>query len=259
MALTDKQARSAKPSDKPYKLADTLGLYLLVKPNGSRIWYLKYRFEGKESRVSFGSYPETSFALVREKRNATKRILKSGLNPSQQRRAEKVIVDESRTFQYIATLWHTDCLKLWSEGHANKILVCLQRYAFPAIGTMDITTIETRHLAQLVKSIDDKGVHDVAGRMRQYLTKIMRHAIQKGVIKYNPAFDLDGVVTPVVTRHHPALPLKRLPELLSNIDGYKGRLLTRLALISPDDRSKNWLSNSIEPPSAIARLIRCCN
>ncbi|EKS4614611.1 tyrosine-type recombinase/integrase [Salmonella enterica] len=230
MALTDKQARSAKPSDKPYKLADTLGLYLLVKPNGSRIWYLKYRFEGKESRVSFGSYPETSLALAREKRDATKRILKSGLNPSQQRRAEKVIVDESRTFQYIATLWHTDCLKLWSEGHANKILVCLQRYAFPVIGTMDITTIETRHLAQLVKSIDDKGVHDVAGRMRQYLTKIMRHAIQKGVIKYNPAFDLDGVVTPVVTRHHPALPLKRLPELLGNIDGYKGRLLTRLAL-----------------------------
>ncbi|ECF1702275.1 DUF4102 domain-containing protein [Salmonella enterica subsp. enterica] len=230
MALTDKQARSAKPSDKPYKLADTLGLYLLVKPNGSRIWYLKYRFEGKESRVSFGSYPETSLALAREKRDATKRILKSGLNPSQQRRSEKVIVDESRTFQYIATLWHTDCLKLWSEGHANKILVCLRRYAFPAIGTMDITTIETRHLAQLVKSIDDKGVHDVAGRMRQYLTKIMRHAIQKGVIKYNPAFDLDGVVTPVVTRHHPALPLKRLPELLNKIEGYKGRLLTRLAL-----------------------------
>ncbi|EOF5296291.1 Arm DNA-binding domain-containing protein, partial [Salmonella enterica] len=71
---------------------------------GSRIWYLKYRFEGKESRVSFGSYPETSLALAREKRDATKRILKSGLNPSQQRRSEKVIVDESRTFQYIATL-----------------------------------------------------------------------------------------------------------------------------------------------------------
>ncbi|APV90372.1 tyrosine-type recombinase/integrase [Salmonella enterica] len=231
MALTDKQARSAKPSDKPYKLADTLGLYLLVKPNGSRIWYLKYRFEGKESRVSFGSYPETSLALAREKRDATKRILKSGLNPSQQRRSEKIIVDESLTFQYIATLWHTDCLRLWSEGHANKILVCLQRYAFPVIGTMDITKIETRHLAQLVKSIDDKGVHDVAGRMRQHLTKVMRYAIQKGMIKYNPAFDLDGVVTPVVTQHHPALPLKRLPELLDNIGSYnKGRILTRLAL-----------------------------
>ncbi|OSM96626.1 hypothetical protein AU504_07845 [Lonsdalea populi] len=95
---------------------------------------------------------------------------------------------------------------------------------------MDIALIETRHLAQLVKTIDDKGVHDVAGRVRQHLTKIMRHAVQQGVIKYNPAYDLDGVVTPVVTQHHPALPLKRLPELLEKMDNYKGRMLTRLAL-----------------------------
>ncbi|HDH0829061.1 TPA: integrase arm-type DNA-binding domain-containing protein [Klebsiella oxytoca] len=210
MALTDKQARSAKPSAKPYKLADTLGLYLLVKPNGSRIWYLKYRFNGKESRVSFGPYPETSLALAREKRDEARRILKSGLNPSQQRQSEKTTVDKSRTFEAVATAWHTSCLKLWSEGHANKILVCLKRYVLPDIGEMDIAKIETRHLAQLVQSIDNKGVHDVAGRVRQHLTKIMRHAVQQGIINYNPAFDLDGVVTPVVTQHHPALPLKRL-------------------------------------------------
>ena len=95
---------------------------------------------------------------------------------------------------------------------------------------MDIAEIETRHLAQLVKAIDDKGVHDVAGRVRQHLTKIMRHAVQQGVIKYNPAYDLEGVVTPLVTRHHPALPLNRLPELLEKMDDYKGRELTRLAL-----------------------------
>lgn len=95
---------------------------------------------------------------------------------------------------------------------------------------MDITRIETRHLVQSVKAIDDKGVHDVAGRVRQHLTKIMRYAVQRGLIRYNPAVDLDDVVTPVVTRHHPALPLKRLPELLEKINGYKGRVLTRLAL-----------------------------
>lgn len=82
MALTDKQASSTKPSEKSYKLVDTLGLYLLVKPNGSRILYLKYHFEGKESCVSFGSYPETSLAVAREKRDDARRILKSGFNPS---------------------------------------------------------------------------------------------------------------------------------------------------------------------------------
>lgn len=90
MALTDKQVRSAQPSTKPYKLTDSLGLYLLVKPNGSRTRYLKYRYEGKESRMSFGAYPETSLAVAREKRDQTRRILKSGLNPSQQRRSEKI-------------------------------------------------------------------------------------------------------------------------------------------------------------------------
>ncbi|MCA6928918.1 tyrosine-type recombinase/integrase, partial [Pectobacterium versatile] len=65
---------------------------------------------------------------------------------------------------------------------------------------------------------------------RQHLTKIMRHAVQQGVIKYNPAYDLDGVVTPVATQHHPALPLKHLPELLEKMENYKGRMLTRLAL-----------------------------
>lgn len=95
---------------------------------------------------------------------------------------------------------------------------------------MDIAQVETRHLAQLVKAIDDKGVHDVAGRVRQHLTKIMRHAVQQGVIKYNPAYDLNGVVNPVAVQHHPALPLKRLPELLGKIDNYKGLTLTRLAL-----------------------------
>ncbi|HAT1685345.1 TPA: site-specific integrase, partial [Klebsiella oxytoca] len=133
-------------------------------------------------------------------------------------------------FKYITTSWHTSNKKLWSEHHANKILVCLERYVFPQIGTMDIREIETLHLAKLVRAVDDCGVHDVAGRIRQYLTKIMRHAVQQGIIRYNPALDLAGIVTPIISRHHPALPLRCLPELLEKIDNYKGRTLTRLAL-----------------------------
>ncbi|EBX6937765.1 integrase, partial [Salmonella enterica subsp. enterica serovar Bareilly] len=158
------------------------------------------------------------------------KLLASGISPSQLRKAHNNTVDESRTFQYAATTWHSSRLKLWSETHADKILTCLKRYVFPTIGAMDITQIETHHLAQLVKVIDDKGVHDVAGRVRQHLKKIMRHAVQQGVIKYNPAYDLDGIVTPVVFQHHPALLLKHLPELLEKISNYKGRKLTRLAL-----------------------------
>lgn len=228
--LTDSKIRSAKPLTKSYKLTDSQGLYLTVSASGAKLWYFRYRLGGKESRLAFGPYPQTTLAEAREKRDAARKLLASGISPSQLRKTDNTAVDESRTFQYAATAWHTSSLKLWSDAHADKILTCLKRYVFPAIGAMDIANIETRHLAQLVKAIDDKGVHDVAGRVRQHLTKIMRHAVQQGMIKYNPAYDLDGVVTPIMTQHHPALPLKRLPELLEKINGYKGRVLTRLAL-----------------------------
>ena len=230
MALNDSKIRAAKSLDKSYKFTDSQGLYLTVSTSGSKLWYFRYRFDGKENRLAFGAYPLVTLAEAREKRDAARKLLASAINPSQLRKTDSTAVDESRTFKFIATAWHTSCLKLWSESHADKILTCLKRYVFPDIGAMDIARIETQHLAQLVKAIDDKGVHDVAGRVKQHLTKIMRHAVQQGVIKYNPAYDLDGVVTPVATQHHPALPLKRLPELLEKMDGYKGRLLTRLAL-----------------------------
>lgn len=230
MALNDSKIRAAKSLAKSYKLTDSQGLYLTISASGSKLWYFRYCFDGKESRLAFGPYPQITLAEAREKRDAARKLLASGICPSQPRKAEQAAVDESRTFKHAATDWHTSSLKLWSEGHADKILTCLKRYVFPDIGAMDIAKIETRHLAQLVKAIDDNGVHDVAGRVRQHLTKIMRHAVQQGAVKYNPAYDLDGVVTPVVTQHHPALPLKRLPKLLEKMDNYQGRELTRLAL-----------------------------
>ncbi|ARU92942.1 hypothetical protein A7K99_03495 [Tatumella citrea] len=199
--LTDSKIRSAKPLAKSYKLTDSQGLYLTVSTSGAKLWYFRYRLCLKESRLAFGPYPQTTLAEAREKRDAARKLLASGISPSQLRKANNSAVDESRTFQYVTMAWHTSSLKLWSDAHADKILTCLKRYVFPAIGAMDIAQVETRHLAQLVKTIDDKGVHDVAGRVRQHLTKIMRHAVQQGVIKYNPAYDLDGVVTPVVTQH----------------------------------------------------------
>ncbi|WP_054176372.1 integrase arm-type DNA-binding domain-containing protein [Citrobacter sp. CtB7.12] len=228
--LNDSKIRSARILDKSYKLADAQGLYLLVSTSGSRLWYFRYRLDGKENRLALGAYPLVSLAKAREARDAARKLLAEGISPSQIRNPSVRGVDESRTFKYIATSWHTSNLKLWSEGHADKILTCLNRYVFPVVGAMDIARIETRHLAQLIRDIDEKGVHDVAGRVRQYLTKIMRHAVQQGTLRYNPAYDLDGVVTQVITRHHPALPLRQLPELLEKIDNYKGRTLTRLAL-----------------------------
>ncbi|AIA25184.1 tyrosine-type recombinase/integrase [Kosakonia sacchari] len=229
--LTDSKIRSAKPLVKTYKLTDALGLYLTVSTSGAKLWYFRYRFGGRESRLAFGPWPQTTLSEAREKRDAARKLLASGISPSLPRKTEKNSVEQNRTFMHIATAWHTSSLILWSVAHADKILSCLKRYVFSDdIAVMDIAQIETRHLAQLIKSVDNQGVHDVAGRIRQYLTKIMRFAVQQGFIKYNPALDLNGIVASVVIRHLPALPLQRLPELLESINNYKGRLLTRLAL-----------------------------
>ncbi|TCV98976.1 uncharacterized protein DUF4102 [Biostraticola tofi] len=163
MALTDSKIRAAKTLVKSYKITDAHGLYLLVSTSGSRLWYFPYSFGGKESLLALGAYPQVTLADAREKRDAARKLLASGNCPSLYRESEKNAVDETRTFKHIAISWHTSSLRLWSESHADTIVTCLKRYAFPDLGEMDITEIETRHLAQLIKAIDDKGVHDVAG------------------------------------------------------------------------------------------------
>ncbi|EAA6073690.1 integrase [Salmonella enterica subsp. enterica] len=230
MPLNDHIIQNAISQEKPYRLADSLGLYLVISNSGSRLWYFRFRFNGKQNRIAFGPYPQITIAEARRKRDTARRLLASGISPSEHRKSEKAASGKTRTFQHIALAWHSSCLNRWSEGHANKILVCLQRYVFPYVGEKNIAKIETFHLAELIKAIDNKGVHDVAGRVRQYLTKIMRYAVQQGLIHYNPAFDLEDIITPVVVRHYPALPLRRLPELLTAISEYKGHELTRLAL-----------------------------
>ncbi|MFY4272115.1 tyrosine-type recombinase/integrase [Escherichia coli] len=230
MPLNDYIILNAAPMKKPYRISDSHGLYLEISSSGSRLWYFRFRFNGKQNRISLGHYPQTTLVDARRKRDAARRLLASGESPAEHRKSERATASKARKFQHIALGWHTSCLNLWSDVYANKILVCLQRYVFPYIGDTNIAKIETFHLAEVIRNIDNKGVHDVAIRTRQYLTKIMRYAIQKGIIYYNPAFDLEGVIPPANTRHYPALPLNHLPALLTNIDNYNGKELTRLAL-----------------------------
>ncbi len=104
--LTDSKVRSAKPLAKSYKLNDSQGLYLTVSTSGAKLWYFRYRFGGKENRLAFGPYPQTTLAEAREKRDAARKLLASGISPSQLRKSSNPAVDESRTFQYVATMAH---------------------------------------------------------------------------------------------------------------------------------------------------------
>ncbi|EAZ2875088.1 TPA: integrase arm-type DNA-binding domain-containing protein [Salmonella enterica] len=200
MSLSDAKIRSIKPSDKPFKLTDSQGLYLLVNPGGSRLWYLKYRFNRKESRIALGAYPQVSLSDARQQRDGIRKLLAQNINPAQQRMTEKAAASPEKCFEAVAVAWHKTNKK-WSADYAERILASMKNHIFPAIGHMPVTMLKTQHFTALLKVIEDKGF-------------------------------LEGVTAPPVKNHYPALPLERLPELFERIGDYQqGRQLTRLAVV----------------------------
>ncbi|EFD7721025.1 TPA: tyrosine-type recombinase/integrase [Escherichia coli] len=231
MSLTSAKIHTLKPSDKPFKVSDSHGLYLRVKPGGSRHWYLKYRISGKESRIALGTYPAISLSDARQQREGIRKMLALNINPVQQRAAVRGSRTPEKVFKNVALAWHKSNRK-WSQNTADRLLASLNNHIFPVIGNLPVSELKPRHFIDLLKGIEEKGLLEVASRTRQHLSNIMRHAVHQELIDTNPAANLGGVTTPPVRRHYPALPLERLPELLERIGAYhQGRELTRHAVL----------------------------
>lgn len=229
MALTDIKVRTAKPTDKQYKLTDGNGMHLLVHPNGSRYWRLQYRFGGKQKMLALGVYPEVSLADARARRDEARKLLANGIDPGDKKKNDKVEQEEARTFEQLAIEWHATNKK-WSEEHSRRVLKSLEDNLFPAIGKRNIADLKTRDLLAPIKAVELSGRLEVASRLQQRTTAIMRYAVQSGLLDYNPAQEMVGAVASSNRQHRPALELKRITELLQRIDNYTGRPLTRLAV-----------------------------
>ena len=230
MALTDTKVRSAKPQEKEYTLVDGDGMFLLIHPNGSKYWRFRFRFGRKQHLMAFGVYPETSLADARQKREEARRLVAAGIDPREHKRTVKEEqAKEAITFESVAREWHATNKK-WSEDHSRRVLKSLEDNLFHAIGKRSIEELKTRDLLAPIKIVEATGRFEVASRLQQRTTAIMRYAVQCGLIDYNPAQEMAGAVASSNRVHRPALELKRLPELLRRIDGYTGRPLTRLAV-----------------------------
>lgn len=226
MALRDVKVRSAKPEAKAYKLADGDGMVLLVHPNGSKYWRLRYRFGGKEKMLALGKYPEVSLADARARRDEARKLLANGVDPSENKKAVKVEQEqEAITFEVVARDWHASNQK-WSASHSARVLKSLEDNLFAAIGKRNIAELKTRDLLVPIKAVESSGRLEVAARLQQRTTAIMRFA----VIDYNPAQEIAGAVATAKRQHRTALELNRIPELLHRIDHYSGRPLTQLAV-----------------------------
>ncbi|AWK43995.1 DUF4102 domain-containing protein [Photorhabdus laumondii subsp. laumondii] len=231
MKLNARQIEAAKPKDKAYKLADGGGLYLEITPRGSKYWRMKYRrpTDKKEDRLAFGVYPVISLADARAKRNEAKKLIANGIDPKATQKETQAEASGEFNFETIARKWHSSN-KRWGDYNRARVLRSLEQYIFPHIGKIDIRQLKTRELLVPIKAVDDADKVDVAKRLQQCVTAIMRYAVQCGIIESNPALDMAGALSTTKTEHHPALPPSRLPELLERTALFKGREVTRIAI-----------------------------
>lgn len=233
MSLTDIKAKNAKPLEKEYKLTDGFGMFLRVTPKGSKYWQMAYRFEGKQKLFSIGVYPAVSLSDARQRRDEAKRLLAQGIDPNAKKQAEvkelKAKRDNTRSFRTVAKAWFATKTK-WSDDYGDSVWKRLETYVFPVIGEKDVAELDTGDLLVPVKKVEALGYLEVAMRIQQYITAILRHAVQQKLIRHNPAYDMEGAVQKPQTEHRPALELEEIPQLLKKITEYKGRRLTILAI-----------------------------
>jgi integrase len=230
--LTDSALKSAKPKEKPYKLADGQGLYLEVMPNGSKLWRLKYRHSGKEKRLSFGAYPTVPLQKARQRRDEARQKLSDGLDPGEQKKVVKQAQKaEQLTFETLAREWYAYNSPRWAESTAYKAKLYLENDLVPGIGSRPVASITRPDLVDLVRKVEARGTLNAAGKIRQWLHQIFRYGLAKGVVENNPATDLDVVAAPAkAARHHPHVPLAELPELLEKLEAGRISNLTRWAI-----------------------------
>lgn len=230
--LTVKAIEAARPGDKPRKLSDSLGLYLLVHPNGSRYWRLKYRIHGKEKALALGVYPDVSLSAAREARDAARKLIQTGTDPVQQRKHEQRLarIRAENAFEAIACEWHGQMASRWTEGHAKAVLWSLKRDAFPTLGDRPIAEITPAEVLDTLRAVERRDALDVAARVLQRVKAVFRYAVQTGRASSNPAAELAGTLKTRKVTHQPALPREELPAFLVKLDAYDGHPLTRLAL-----------------------------
>ncbi|HGY1115936.1 TPA: tyrosine-type recombinase/integrase [Providencia rettgeri] len=231
MALSARQIQTAKPKDKEYKLSDERGLYLLVKPNGSRYWRMKYRFAGKEKKLSIGVYPDISLADARVKRDEARKLLTEGNDPAEQKKLEKLAkkITIENTFKAIAIEWHTHKSSEWSESYAESVLDALDKDIFPYLAKRPIAEILPLEMLEILRMIEKRGALEKMRKVRQFCNQIFRYAIATGRATVNPAAELTGTLKAPKTQHFPHLTAQELPELLQKLSGYSGSVITRLA------------------------------
>jgi integrase len=237
MPLTDTTIRNLKPTEKPVRVFDSGGLYLEVAPTGGKWWRLKYRFIGKEKRLSLGVYPDVTLKDARERRDAARKLLADGVDPGQHRKEQKAASTEraSNSFEFVSREWFGKYSPGWATSHADKIIRRFERDVFPWIGARPIAEIKAPELLRAMKRIEERGVLETAHRALQNCGQVFRYAVAHGLAERDPSGDLRGALPPVKGRHFAAITDPAgVAKLLRSFDDFKGSYIVLAALrLSP--------------------------
>lgn len=255
MPLTDTAIRNARPgvtpkgqtTDKPYKMGDAGGLYLEVPLTGAKRWRLKYRYGGKEKRLSLGTYPDVPLASpkgqdadgagrvrgARELRDEARQLIANGIDPSEYRKATKAMRIEraGNSFEAVALEWYEKQKPTWNAAHGDRIIRRLKRDIFPWIGGRPVAEITAPELLAALRRIENRGRLETAHRALQNCGQVMRYAIATGRAERDPSSDLRGALPPVKGTHFAAVTdPKAIGALLRKLDGHQGTLTVGCAL-----------------------------
>lgn len=230
--LTDIKVKNAKGKVKPYKLTDGQGLYLHITPTSGKWWRFKYRFDGKEKLLSFGTYPEVSLADARDKRTDARKQVAAGIDPSKIRKAQKAARGQAEnSFEVVTREWHGKFTPRWTPIHADTTIRRLERDAFPWIGARPINELKAPELLAVLRRVESRGTLETAHRVKTICGQVFRYAVATGRAERDPTADLKGALPPATQRHLAAVTNpKEVAELLRAIDGYQGSFVVKCAL-----------------------------
>jgi integrase len=231
--LTDSAARNAAAAEKPQKLSDGAGLYLLVEPSGAKYWRMAYRFAGKQRLLALGVYPDATLKAARIAATEAREKLRNGIDPNELRRLRKATQQESlsNSFSAIAHEWFAKQKPAWAETHCTKVKWMLEKNLFPRMGSRPIAEITPPELLTTLRRIEGRGAIETAKRVKQVAGQVFRFAIATGRAQRDPSQDLRGALAAPVRRHLAAITdPKAVGPLLLALDGYIGSDVVRGAL-----------------------------
>lgn len=232
MSLTDAKVRNARPKSKPYKIADGEGLFLVIKPSGSKYWRLRYFVAGKEKLLALGVYPEISLGDARDRRAKARKLLAAGKDPVEAKKEVKRLtaLRSANAFETIAREWYEKRTHEWAPRSAKTTLARLEQHILPKLGERPVAEITPPDVLEMARVVEARGNLETARRVMQICGQIFMYAIATGRAERNPVPDLRGALKTPVAKHYSFLKASDLPEYLKKLKTYDGSVQTKLAL-----------------------------